>query len=182
SYNVNNLTEDLKGLYKIAGADGKGITFIFTDNEIKDEAFLEYLNNLLSSGEISNLFSRDEIDEITQGLISVMKKELPRHPPTFDNLYEYFISRSRKNLHVVLCFSPVGEKFRARSLKFPGLISGCTMDWFSRWPKEALIAVASYFLSGYSIVCSSDTKRQVVETMGLFHDMVSVSCENYFQR
>uniref|UniRef100_A0A9L0SSP7 Dynein axonemal heavy chain 8 n=1 Tax=Equus caballus TaxID=9796 RepID=A0A9L0SSP7_HORSE len=182
SYNVNNLTEDLKGLYKVAGADGKGITFIFTDNEIKDEAFLEYLNNLLSSGEISNLFARDEMDEITQGLISVMKRELPRHPPTFDNLYEYFISRSRKNLHVVLCFSPVGEKFRARSLKFPGLISGCTMDWFSRWPKEALIAVASYFLSGYNIVCSSDTKRQVVETMGLFHDMVSESCESYFQR
>uniref|UniRef100_A0A667GN14 Dynein axonemal heavy chain 8 n=1 Tax=Lynx canadensis TaxID=61383 RepID=A0A667GN14_LYNCA len=140
SYNVNNLTEDLRGLYKVAGAEGKGITFIFTDNEIKDEAFLEYLNNLLSSGEISNLFA------------------------------------SRKNLHVV------GEKFRARSLKFPGLISGCTMDWFSRWPKEALIAVASYFLSGYGIVCSSDTKRQVVETMGLFHDMVSESCESYFQR
>ncbi|CAI9168324.1 unnamed protein product [Rangifer tarandus platyrhynchus] len=182
SYNVSNLTDDLKALYKVAGADGKGITFIFTDNEIKDEAFLEYLNNLLSSGEISNLFARDEMDEITQGLISVMKRELPRHPPTFDNLYEYFISRSRKNLHVVLCFSPVGEKFRARSLKFPGLISGCTMDWFSRWPKEALVAVASYFVSGYSIVCSSDTKRQVVETMGLFHDMVSESCESYFQR
>ncbi|KAL1771588.1 dynein heavy chain 8, axonemal [Sigmodon hispidus] len=182
SYNVNNLIEDLKNLYKVAGGEGKGITFIFTDNEIKDEAFLEYLNNLLSSGEISNLFARDEMDEITQGLVSVMKRELPRHPPTFDNLYEYFISRSRRNLHVVLCFSPVGEKFRARSLKFPGLISGCTMDWFSRWPKEALIAVASYFLSDYNIVCSSETKRQVVETMGLFHDMVSESCENYFQR
>nr|AAK60623.1 axonemal dynein heavy chain 8 long form [Mus musculus] len=182
SYNVSNLIEDLKNLYKVAGAEGKGITFIFTDNEIKDEAFLEYLNNLLSSGEISNLFARDEMDEITQGLISVMKRELPRHPPTFDNLYEYFITRSRKNLHVVLCFSPVGEKFRARSLKFPGLISGCTMDWFSRWPKEALIAVASYFLLDYNIVCSIETKRHVVETMGLFHDMVSESCENYFQR
>uniref|UniRef100_A0A671DPB5 Dynein axonemal heavy chain 8 n=1 Tax=Rhinolophus ferrumequinum TaxID=59479 RepID=A0A671DPB5_RHIFE len=56
------------------------------------------------------------------------------------------------------------------------------MDWFSRWPKEALVAVASYFLSGYSIVCSNETKRQVVETMGLFHDMVSESCESYFQR
>ncbi|KAM5298595.1 dynein axonemal heavy chain 8-like [Ctenodactylus gundi] len=182
SYNVSNLMDDLKILYKVAGADGKGITFIFTDNEIKDEAFLEYLNNLLSSGEISNLFARDELDEITQGLISVMKRELPRHPPTFDNLYEYFISRSRKNLHVVLCFSPVGEKFQVRSLKFPGLISGCTMDWFSRWPKEALIAVASYFLSDYNIVCSSEIKRQVVETMGLFHDIVSESCNNYFQR
>ncbi|XP_074845897.1 dynein axonemal heavy chain 8 [Carettochelys insculpta] len=182
SYNVSNLTDDLKLLYRVAGAEGKGITFIFTDNEIKDEAFLEYLNNLLSSGEISNLFARDELDEITQGLIPVMKKELPRFPPTFDNLYDYFISRSKKNLHVVLCFSPVGEKFRARSLKFPGLISGCTMDWFNRWPKEALVAVASYFLSEFNIVCSSEVKAQVVETMGLFHDIVSESCESYFQR
>lgn len=89
------------------GQKGKGITFIFTDNEVKDEGFLEYLNNILSSGEISNLFARDELDEITGELVSVMKKQFPKRPPTQENLYNFFISRSRKNLHVVLCFSPV---------------------------------------------------------------------------
>lgn len=68
---------------------------------------MEYLNNILSSGEISNLFARDELDEITGELVSVMKKQFPRRPPTQENLYNFFISRARKNLHVALCFSPV---------------------------------------------------------------------------
>ena len=57
--------------------------------------------------QVCNLFPRDELDEITQELISVMKREMPRHPPTAENLYDYFISRARSNLHCVLCFSPV---------------------------------------------------------------------------
>ena len=143
---------------------------------------MEYINNILSSGEVSNLFARDEIDEINTELIPVMKKEFPKRPPTPENLYDYFLSRARKNIHVVLCFSPVGEKFRSRSLKFPGLFSGCTMDWFSRWPKDALIAVAQHFLSSYDIVCTAKVKQEVVQAMGVFQDFVAESCVNYFDR
>ncbi|XP_034615402.1 dynein heavy chain 5, axonemal-like [Trachemys scripta elegans] len=182
TYGINNLMDDLKTLYRTAGQKGQGITFIFTDNEIRDESFLEYMNNVLASGEVSNLFARDEIDEITQDLISVMKKEYPRRSPSSENLYDYFLTRVRNNLHVVLCFSPVGEKFRTRALKFPGLISGCTMDWFQRWPKDALVAVAQHFLASYKIECTDEVKQSVVNTMGTFQDLVAEKCVEYFER
>ena len=42
----------------------------------------------------------------------------------------------RRNLHVVLCFSPVGDKFRIRARQFPALINCVAIDWFHTWPSE----------------------------------------------
>ncbi|CAJ0941085.1 unnamed protein product [Ranitomeya imitator] len=182
SYGVSNLLEDIKLLYKTAGADGIGITFIFTDSDIREESFLEYINHILSSGEVPSLFSREELGEITECLLPVMKREFPHHPPTFDHLYEYFISRCRRNLHVILCFSPVGDKFRMRSLKFPALFSGCTMDWFSQWSMQDLLEVSGHCLSGFHIACSSEVKSHVIEAMGVIHDKMSEICASYFHR
>nr|XP_037867096.1 dynein heavy chain 8, axonemal isoform X3 [Bombyx mori] len=182
SYNVGNFMDDIKILYRIAGLQGQGITFIFTDNDIKDEQFLEFLNNILSSGEIANLFAKDEMDEILNELTPIMKKYAPKRIPVPDVLYEYFIMRSRANLHVVLCFSPVGEKFRSRALKFPGLISGSTMDWFQKWPRVALIEVAHHFLADFHVVCSPETKQQLIEIMGMVQDNVADTCTTYYDR
>ncbi len=72
----------------------------------------------------------DKQGEIITELLPIIKRESPKTPPTPENVMQFFIDRVKNNLHVILCFSPVGEKFRNRSLRFPGLISGCTIDWF----------------------------------------------------
>ena len=56
------------------------------------------------------------------------------------------------------------------------------MDWFTRWPKDALIAVAQHFIASFDVICTPEVKEQVVQTMGIVQDAVSVSCISYFER
>ncbi|VVC99768.1 unnamed protein product, partial [Leptidea sinapis] len=182
SYNVGNFLEDLKLLYRSCGVQGKGTTFIFTDLDIKEEGFLEYLNNILSSGVISNLFTKDEQQEIISELTPIMKRENQKRTLTNELVMEYFLNRTCQNLHVVLCFSPVSEAFRYRALRFPALISGCTIDWFQPWPKDALVSVADHFLAEFEIECSVEVKKELVTVLGTIQDVVSQVSTEYFQR
>lgn len=107
SYNVNNFLDDIRILYRLAGYEDLKTTFVFTDNDIKEESFLEYINNILSSGEVANLFPKDELEEMLNNLTPSFKKKYPKGIITLDNLYEFFIKQAMNNLHLVLCFSPV---------------------------------------------------------------------------
>ncbi len=50
--------EDVKRLYRQAGVAGKPTVFLFDDSQVKQEAFLEDVNNMLTSGEVPNLFPK----------------------------------------------------------------------------------------------------------------------------
>ena len=77
--------------------------------------------------QVANLFARDEMDEIMGELIPVMKKEFPRRPPSNENLYEYYLTRVRNNLHVVLCFSPVSYPETEIQIKTPFTLENNTV-------------------------------------------------------
>eukprot|EP00667_Euglena_gracilis_P000005 EG_transcript_5 len=181
TYGVNNFFDDLRSQY--FATIKSGITFIFTDNEIKQERFLEYINNFLSSGEVPGLFGSDDRDSAFNDIRPIAKKERPKEfNDTPDYLWKYFINRVRDRLHFVLCFSPVGDKFRTRARKFPGLIAYCTINWFFPWPNEALLDVATKFLEPYEMETDAKTKTALYGFVANIHSIVTDSTTEYFQR
>ena len=56
--------EDMRALYMKTGVKGNPIVFLFTDQQIFDERMLIFLNDILSSGYIPDLFTDDDKDNI----------------------------------------------------------------------------------------------------------------------
>ncbi|XP_053218034.1 dynein axonemal heavy chain 2 isoform X2 [Podarcis raffonei] len=148
-YRKQEFREDIKKLYRQTGVDQKPTTFLFVDTQIADECFLEDINNILSSGEVPNLYKPDEFEEIQNHIIDAARTEGIQESQ--DSLFAFLIERVRNNLHVVLCLSPVGDPFRNWIRQYPALVNCTTIDWFSEWPKDALLEVAEKYLEGVDL-------------------------------
>lgn len=73
--------------------------------------------------------------------------------------WEAFINRARHHLHIVFATSPVGPAFRTRCRQFPSLVNCMTIDWFSPWPPEALLAVGVKAVEGLNLAASTETHQ-----------------------
>ncbi|VDM33429.1 unnamed protein product [Hydatigera taeniaeformis] len=166
-YTVMNLLEDIKMIYRRAGMEGKGIVFQFNDANIKDEIFLDHINNILMGGMVETYFNREELDEAGNSIITTYRRENPRQSCEGRQLIDFFLSRARRHMHIALLFSPIGERFRARALAFPGLVAGCTIDWFHAWPRDALIACAERIFQEPPAI-----------TLAFANPSISVACVN----
>lgn len=88
------------------------MAFLFSDNHIVEESFVEDINSILNSGEITGLFPQDERDRLMSDFRPYAEERGAGE--TRDTMWRAFVGRVRDNLHLVLAMSPVGEAFRAR--------------------------------------------------------------------
>eukprot|EP00767_Chilomastix_cuspidata_P003405 gnl/Chilomastix_cuspidata/3528.p1 GENE.gnl/Chilomastix_cuspidata/3528~~gnl/Chilomastix_cuspidata/3528.p1 ORF type:complete len:4397 (+),score=382.77 gnl/Chilomastix_cuspidata/3528:1904-13192(+) len=145
NYRLQEFRNDLKEVLTVAGVEGQPIIFLFTENQIVDETQLEDINSILNTGEVPNLFENEEMDAIINNIRPKAKEA--GISGGRDLLLQFFTSRVRDNLHIILCMSPANDSFRRRLRMFPSLITNMTIDWFQPWPEDALFNVAEKFLS-----------------------------------
>jgi dynein heavy chain len=170
TYRSLEFHEDMKLLYNMAGLEGKTVVFLFNDTQLKEESFLEDINNMLSSGEIPNLFPKEEIMAVYDGVRPLAKKL--GISETADSLWKLFINQVRANLHIVLAMTPIGDGFRNRCRMYPALVNCTTIDYFFEWPAEALTEVALKFLDGVN-VGEDKNRMKVAQLFATSHEAVA---------
>jgi dynein heavy chain len=178
--------EDIKNVLLQAGAKNTPIVFLFSDVQIVDEIMVEDLNNVLNAGDIPNLYAAEDLDTIASACrVECQKRKIP---PTKINIFTQYIVRVRKNIHVCLAMSPIGEAFRTRLRMFPALVNCCTIDWFSAWPAEALDSVAQSSLHDAepgSAVAALHAHPEIVDNMVTVfkdvHQSVEKASTDYYE-
>ncbi|XP_026818275.1 dynein heavy chain 6, axonemal-like [Rhopalosiphum maidis] len=141
SYNRTDFREDLLNLYHNTGVKFEDTTFLFTDNQIVQEEFLEDISNILNSGEVPDLFKHNDLDKMITACRPVALN-LGIDGANHKEMFRFFIQRVRSKLHLVVSMSSIGDAFRQRCRLFPSLIYNSTIDWFDDWPTEVLLSVA----------------------------------------
>ena len=159
-----------------AGLENQTVVFLFSDSQIVQESFLEDINNILNTGEVPSLWAPDEMDNILNTCRPLAQMEGGKLDK--NSVYQYFVRRCQRNIHIVLAMSPIGDTFRNRLRQFPSLINCCTIDWFAEWPDEALVSVARDALSVVQLP-DDQTLSLVVMMCMYIHQSVATKSKQY---
>ena len=174
---MQNWRDDVKKALMQAGVDNKQTSFLFVDTQIINEQMLEDINNILNSGDVPNLYKIEDYEPIFKvGKLVCMEKNIQ---VTKMNMFSGYIARVKKNIHMIIAMSPLGEIFRSRIRKFPSLVNCCTIDRFLPWPKEALQSVAEYFLNPSKI--DLDNREGIIKICVDMQERVSQLTQKYYQ-
>lgn len=74
-----------------AGVKGTAITFLMTDNQIVNEKFLVYINDLLSTGYIADLCTQEDKDTFCNSVRGEVKQA--GMVDSADNCWDFFIDK-----------------------------------------------------------------------------------------
>jgi dynein heavy chain len=89
NYRPANFRDDFKVALLDSGCKRRPNVFLLADTQIVHEQFLEDVNSILNTGEIADLYEKDDLDTMAESLEKYMREQ--RIPPSSDNIYQTFI-------------------------------------------------------------------------------------------
>jgi dynein heavy chain 2 len=162
-YGIKNFKVDLKTMLTSAGVEGVPVVLFIEDHQFVEPEFIEYINSLLSSGEVPGLYSPEEIDP----LLAPLKDKLSEQG-YFGSPFGFFIERVKQNLHIILSMDPRNELFQLRCESNPALYIKCNIQWWDSWTPETFRSIP-YMTIGKMLEDLSN-KDQIIKNLISIHE------------
>ncbi|EAY21612.1 Dynein heavy chain family protein [Trichomonas vaginalis G3] len=176
TYSVAEWHEDLKNLLKKCGTEDVQTGFIISDVQIIMPQQLEDISNLMINGEVPQLYERDEVEAIKAELAG-KDMGLSNH---ITDYWDLFVERIRKNLHVIMAFSPYGQVFKDSMISYPAIRNESTIDWYMPWSQNALESVARASLTKSGVV-SPDNIKSIITVLVKMHKSVEGIADRFLK-
>mgnify|MGYP002629611833 CR=1 FL=1 len=144
-YSMKEFKRDLKVVLSMAGVEGTRTCLYIEDHQLLLDEFLEYLNSLISAGEVPGLYTPEELEPLLAQLKDDMSTQYE-----YKTAFEFFVSRVKKNLSIVMSLDYSHPKFVQNCASNPALFSKCNIIWCEGWSKDALHNVAKNELAELS--------------------------------
>lgn len=136
-YGMKEFKRDLKQVLQLAGVDATPTCLFVEDHQLLTPEFLEFLNSLISAGEVPGLYTPEELEPIMRQLKDEMSSQYE-----YKTVFEFFVSRVKKNLTIIMSLNYQHPNFAKNTAQNPALFSKCNIIWSEGWSKEALYTVA----------------------------------------
>ncbi|KAJ3146349.1 Cytoplasmic dynein 2 heavy chain 1 [Geranomyces michiganensis] len=164
SYGAKAFAADLKQILQAAGVAGENSVLVVEDHQLPDAAFLESINSILSGGEVPGLYSTEELDTLLGSLKDKHSEEGFR-----GTLFEYFVVRVRKYLHVVLLLDSASPGFISRCEANPALYTRCQIGWMDSWTSESMSHIAKASFAGSPALSHLKDQDQLIKHLIRVH-------------
>ena len=138
------------------------------------------MTSILAGADIASLFDHEDLERISLDL----KRDaiLQGVSDTKEAIFRFFLERVKQKLHLVLSTTPAGSSFRRRCRLYPPLINCCTIDWFDKWPLDALQSVAVSFLELSELGKDPESNEALLESVSKVFVEVFNSVEQETQK
>jgi len=153
-YSIKDFKKVLKDLYQVSGVEGRGVVFLIEEHHLIKKEILELINSLLCSGEVPGLLTNEEIEGFLCNIVNEYKEQ-----NEFKNLYEFFLSRIKRNLKIIIVLDYDNKEFNNLISNNPALISKCSIVWYQDFTRETMEALSKELLKDYAEKLNSNIKK-----------------------
>ena len=138
---MKEFKRDLKQILLNTGINAEKTCLYIEDHQLLSDQFLTMLNSLLSSGEVPGLYTSEELEPLLAQLQDEMRNQYQCR-----TLFEFFVSRIKKNLNVVIALDNKHPDFTNNCAQNPSLFNKCIVVWNEGYSKESLKQISAAML------------------------------------